>query len=146
MYVTSSDLILAADGAISSTLLYAPVKVVDYATCSKSIGVVPSELCTTTTGTDSCLGDSGGPVACNAPNGKAYLAGIVSYGYGCASGIPAVNTNVSCFTNTINAAMSNGVLCYTTLLPLAAFYFTCFPTHLATFLTLICSARQQRLV
>ena len=98
-----------ADGAISSTLLFAPVSVIDYATCSKSIGVAPTELCTSTTGTDACLGDSGGPVACNDPSGNAYLAGIISYGYGCASGTPAVNTYVSAFTNLINSAMSNGM-------------------------------------
>lgn len=102
------------DGPISSSLLYAAVSVVDYTTCTKAIGVVPSELCTSTTGgKDACLGDSGGPVACNAPNGNAYLAGIVSYGYGCASGTPAVNTYVSYFTNLINSTIANGTqYCY----------------------------------
>ena len=76
------------------------------------MGAVTSELCTSTTSTDACLGDSGGPVACNDSTGKVYLAGIISYGIGCASGYPAVNTYVSYFTNLINSAMSNGELAF----------------------------------
>ena len=72
------------------------------------MGAVQSELCTTTNGTDACLGDSGGPVSCNDPSGNAYIAGIISYGVGCASGYPAINTYVSYFTDIINSAMSNG--------------------------------------
>ncbi|CAM6054881.1 unnamed protein product [Sphagnum tenellum] len=44
---------------------------------------------------DSCQGDSGGPLVCS-KDGKSYLVGIVSFGYGCGdAGIPGIYTNVA---------------------------------------------------
>lgn len=45
---------------------------------------------------DTCSGDSGGPLICNLK-----LVGLVSYGYGCAAGVPGVYTDVWHYRNWI---------------------------------------------
>lgn len=60
-------------------------------------------------GVDTCQGDSGGPLSIQT-NGTWYLAGITSFGAGCAAaGFPGVYTRVSAFLTWINTA-SNGEL------------------------------------
>ncbi|MER5206503.1 serine protease [Streptomyces sp. NPDC002825] len=55
--------------------------------------VTAAQLCTYAPGRDTCQYDSGGPLV-HTVAGTPYLIGLVSYGKGCATDTPAVNTRV----------------------------------------------------
>merc|ERR1711915_15484 len=89
-------------GSSPSTLRKVVVPVVTDEVCDADYGggqVFESMICAGLKegGKDSCQGDSGGPFVCN-DTGSNYLAGVVSWGYGCARpGYPGVYTEVSYF-------------------------------------------------
>jgi len=91
---------LASGGQLPNVLMRVNVPMVSDASCKQSYGsseIHPGMICAGTGGKDSCQGDSGGPLV----SGN-VLAGLVSWGYGCAEpGFPGVYTEVAHFSNWI---------------------------------------------
>merc|ERR1711990_87533 len=112
-------------GSISRDLLQVGISLMDNEYCTNSCHVTNSmvngaidglEICAAThnpnggktkPGKDACQGDSGGPLTCVRDN-KPYLAGVVSWGFGCAAeGQPGVYANVHHYLNWIDNKMKN---------------------------------------
>lgn len=89
---------LAENGPQTRKLQQANVPLVDFGQCKRKYrGLTDRMLCAgyDQGRIDSCQGDSGGPLVCS-QGGKYFLAGVVSYGKGCARrGYPGVYANVS---------------------------------------------------
>ena len=75
-------------GSAPNNLQYVRVPAITNAQCNSDYGgsITSSMLCAGYRGVggkDACQGDSGGPYVCN-NNGNAVIAGVVSWGIGCA--------------------------------------------------------------
>nr|CAI5869842.1 unnamed protein product [Callosobruchus analis] len=102
----------AEDGPLAGRLLEARVPVHDNAVCRKKYGhsvhIRSGHLCAGhldgSSGT--CVGDSGGPLQCALGDGRWILAGITSFGSGCAKpGFPDVYTRLSYYLPWIKSKM-----------------------------------------
>lgn len=99
-------------GSPSQQLLSAPLEVLPDSVCNSVYSreyKAPGMLCAGVMrgGRDSCQGDSGGPLAVKSSAGYT-LAGITSYGRGCARvNTPGVYTRVSNYVDWINDKMRN---------------------------------------
>ncbi|XP_019384134.1 PREDICTED: suppressor of tumorigenicity 14 protein-like [Crocodylus porosus] len=85
---------------LAKTLQEARVKIINQSVCSKLYDdlITSRMLCAGNLngGIDACQGDSGGPLACIGKENRWYLAGIVSWGEGCARrNRPGVYTEVT---------------------------------------------------
>ncbi|XP_076230898.1 chymotrypsinogen A [Calliopsis andreniformis] len=99
--------------ALSSGLLEASVPLLDLEKCTKAYGksvqIRNGHLCAghTDGSTGSCVGDSGGPLQCRRADGVWQLAGIISFGSGCAKpGYPDVYTRIQHYVKWIRNTMN----------------------------------------
>ncbi|XP_051870429.1 uncharacterized protein LOC127569668 [Pristis pectinata] len=104
-YVTGWG-VLGEDGELATVLQEASVKIIPLGICNKLYenSVTSRMLCAGYLhgGVDACQGDSGGPLVCLGKRRKWFLAGIVSWGEGCARrNRPGVYTRVSRFSDWI---------------------------------------------
>lgn len=88
-------------GPVSDKLRVASVPIIDHSKCRQMYGgnrITERMTCAgyERGGIDSCQGDSGGPLACM-ENGTLVLAGVVSWGFGCAD-----ERQPGVYANTIN--------------------------------------------
>lgn len=94
-------------GAASQVLMEVTVPVVDSSICNRSYGIITDNmLCAgyAEGGKDACQGDSGGPLVVQDDNEQWHLAGIVSFGYGCArANYYGVYTRISQYNTWMNA-------------------------------------------
>lgn len=98
----------SADAPISSTLLMAIVPVVGREKCNEAYGgaVTDRMFCAGLGTSDSCQGDSGGPALVYNKQGTPMLAGLISWGAGCArKNYPGVYVDVTKYRDFINGTI-----------------------------------------
>lgn len=87
-------------GSPAKLLQTASIDIISQSECRQSYanGLTSNMICAgfMEGGTDSCTGDSGGPLSCREPSGRWFVAGITSWGRGCArNSFPGVYVRVT---------------------------------------------------
>ncbi|KAL3047815.1 hypothetical protein OYC64_021894 [Pagothenia borchgrevinki] len=87
-------------GSLTNMLQKAAVSIIEQADCKQSYrdALTPNMMCAgyMEGGRDTCWGDSGGPLTCQEPSGRWFVAGITSWGHGCGRiGFPGVYTRTT---------------------------------------------------
>ncbi|CAF4112626.1 unnamed protein product [Rotaria magnacalcarata] len=105
----------AGDNNPSNSLQQVTLKTIsaNTLTCRNTIQDISSQFCSGARGgaKDTCQGDSGGPLMIFS-NGQWILAGITSYGIGCAlADYPGVYTRVAFYTDWISCFLTNNTIC-----------------------------------
>ena len=101
-------------GSSPNTCQFVRVPAITNAACNNDYGgsITDSMICAGYPGVggkDACQGDSGGPFVCN-DGGKAVIAGVVSWGNGCAlADYPGVYARTTYFLDWIKSQMVNCV-------------------------------------
>merc|ERR1712051_535867 len=104
---------LSSGGSTPEGLKYVRVPAITNAACNNDYGgsITDSMICggyPGVGGKDACQGDSGGPFVCN-DGGKAVIAGVVSWGNGCALAThPGVYARTTFVLDWIKSQMSGG--------------------------------------
>lgn len=101
-------------GSAAMTLQKASVRLVNSTICKALMGndVTERMMCAGVLegGIDACQGDSGGPLSVQEPSGRAFLAGVVSWGDGCAHrNKPGIYTKVTEFIDWIRTNTGIGI-------------------------------------
>uniref|UniRef100_A0A3B3SHS6 Peptidase S1 domain-containing protein n=1 Tax=Paramormyrops kingsleyae TaxID=1676925 RepID=A0A3B3SHS6_9TELE len=91
---------LREGGALTALLQKAQVGVIEQPDCQQVYGrgLTPNMMCAgfMEGGSDTCMGDSGGPLACREHSGRWFIAGVTSWGHGCGRiGFPGVYVRVT---------------------------------------------------
>ena len=108
---------LAEAGSIATMLQQAVVPIVPRDTCQAAYSdynITPRMMCAgyATGGIDACQGDSGGPMVCRKDQRHWYLAGVISWGLGCARpNSYGVYANVTMLASWVRSTLINSTIC-----------------------------------
>ncbi|XP_014252955.1 transmembrane protease serine 9-like [Cimex lectularius] len=108
----------AENGTKSSWLQEASVPILSSKSCSSLSGfmsITPGMMCAAplSGGVDACQGDSGGPLLVQEDDGRIVIAGIVSWGIGCARpNKPGIYTRVNHYIQWIVDHTKDGCYCF----------------------------------
>ena len=108
------SIFLLSGGSSPNTCQFVRVPAITNAACNNDYGgsITDSMICAGYPGVggkDACQGDSGGPFVCN-DGGKAVIAGVVSWGNGCAlADYPGVYARTTHFLDWIKSQMVSNI-------------------------------------